>query len=149
MTKVATVNRGSTGQVTVVALVHPEKFNFDEEGEPINVRTVWLPAEAHINNGQGAAFYFLKGFIDPVQFLEYADYKKFKAKNKEAAKAFEDEALEDEAKQKSRDKDEEEERLANLSADALRHEDPELAPGTQATKTKAAKGVSTSGQGVG
>ena len=149
MSKVATVQRGATGQVTVVCLVHPEKFALDEEGNPIGIRTVWLPVEAHINNGEGSGFYLKKGFIDPVQFLEFSEYKDFAKSHKAEAKAFQEEALEDGAKQKARFDDEEEERLASLSADHIRHTDPENHPGSRKGKDPGIKGVSTSGQGVG
>jgi hypothetical protein len=139
MSKVATVQRGATGQVTVVCLVHPEKFALDDDGKPTGVRTVWLPTESHINNGEGSGFYLKKGFIDPVQFLEFAEYKEFAKNHKEAAKAFQEEALEDDAKQKQRVKDEQAELEENLSADALRFKDKKTAPGN----------VTKSGQGVG
>lgn len=151
MSKVATVSRGSTGQVTVVCLVHPEKFALDAEGKPVGIRTVWLPVESHINNGEGSGFYLKKGFIDPVQFLEYSDYKEFAKNNKAAAKAFQEEALEDEAKQKARFDDEEAEYAANQTADHLRHVDKERHPGSKIGKEpgKAIPGVTKSGQGVG
>lgn len=149
MAKVATVHRGATGQVTVACLVHPEKFALNEEGEAVGIRTVWLPVEQHINNGEGIGFYLKKGFIDPVQFLEFADYKEFAKANKDVAKAFQEEALEDEAKQKARFDEEEEDRKAALSADHIRHTDKERHPGTKKGSDPGIRGVSTSGQGVG
>lgn len=151
MSKVATVQRGATGQVTVVCLIHPEKFVLNEDGEAVGIRTVWLPIDTHINNGEGAGFYLKKGFIDPAQFLEFADYKEWAKKNKAGAAAFQEEALEDEAKQKAKLADEEAEKAEALSADHLRHIDPENHPGEKPGKApgRAIKGVSTSGQGVG
>jgi hypothetical protein len=151
MSKVATVQRGATGQVTVVCLVHPEKFALDAEGEAVAVRTVWLPIDTHINNGEGAGFYLKKGFIDPAQFIEFSDYKEWAKANKAAAKAFQEEALEDEVKQKARFDDEEAEKAEALSADHLRHVDKENHPGDKMGKEpgKALRGVTKSGQGVG
>ena len=120
MGKVATVSRGSTGQVLSSCLVHPDLFNYDEDGNIVSVRTVWVPIEEHINSGKGTGFYLAKGFVDPAQFLEYEDYKKFAKANKAAAKSFEEEALEDDKLAAKRAKDEAAEQEEAQTADAKR-----------------------------
>lgn len=120
MAKVIAVTRGSTGQTHCAYLVHPDKFNYDPEGNVLSVKLSELPVEANINNGQGIGFYLSKGFIDPRQFVQFAEYKAFKKKYPKQAEVFEEAALEDEAVAEAREVQTLAEKAQGITADQLR-----------------------------